>query len=122
MNSLMNWKEGTKMSSYNVVISESAQRDLLDIFDYIAYELREPESASNLLSKIRTKVISLENFPDRNNIITEPKYEAHKIRWCPIENFVIFYQVCELESRVFILRILYNKRNWEHLLSPVRSN
>ncbi len=39
MNSLTNWKEGTKMSLYNVVITKTAQRDLLDIFDYIAFEL-----------------------------------------------------------------------------------
>ena len=57
------------MSSYNVVITEAAQRDLLDIFDYITFELREPDSASRLLAKIRSKVNSLEEFPERNNLI-----------------------------------------------------
>jgi toxin ParE1/3/4 len=106
------------MSSYNVVITDTAQRDLLDIFDYITFELREPDSASRLLSKIRTKVKSLEEFPERNSMIFEPKYEAHKIRWCPVENYVIFYQVSELQNQVYIIRVLYKKRNWEHLLSP----
>jgi len=114
----MNWKEGTKMPSYNVVITEAAQRDLLDIFDYIAFELRESDSARRLLSKIRTKVKSLEEFPERNKVISEPKYEAQKIRWCPVENYVIFYQVSELQNHVYIIRVLYKKRNWEHLLSP----
>lgn len=114
----MNWKEGIKMSSYNIVITEAAQRDLLDIFDYITFELREPESASHLLTKIKLKAKSLEEFPERNNIISEPKYEAQNIRWCLIDNYVIFYQVSEMQSQVFILRVLYKKRNWEHLLSP----
>lgn len=118
MNSLMNWREDTKMSSYNVVITEAAQYDLLDIFDYIAIELREPELAGRLLSKIRTKVKTLEEFPERNNMISEPNYELQKIRWCPIENYVLFYQVSEAENQVYILRVLYKKRNWEHLLSP----
>ena len=83
------------MSSYNVVITESAQHDLLGIFDYISFELREPETASSLLSKIRTKAKSLEEFPERNNIISEPKYELQIIRWCPVENYVIFYQISE---------------------------
>ena len=39
MSSLTNWKEGTKMLVYKVVITKTAQRDLLDIFDYIAFEL-----------------------------------------------------------------------------------
>ena len=106
------------MSSYNVVITEVAQRDLLDIFDYIALELRESDSARRLLSKIRTKVKSLEEYPERNNMISEPKYEIQKIRWCPVENYVIFYQISELQNQVYIIRVLYKKRNWEHLLSP----
>lgn len=118
MNFLMNWKEGIKMPSYNVVITKPAQRDLLDIFDYITFELREPESASRLLSKIKLKIKSLEDFPERNSIISEPKYETQKIRWCPVENYVIFYQASKHKAQVYILRILYKKRNWEHLLSP----
>ena len=106
------------MSSYNIVITEAAQRDLLDIFDYIAFELRESESASRLLSKIRAKIKSLEEFPDRDNMISEPKYKFQNIRWCPIENYFIFYQVSDVQNQVFILRALYKKRNWEHLLSP----
>jgi len=106
------------MSSYNIAIAEAAQRDLLDIFDYIAFELREPESVNHLLSKIKLKVKSLEEFPERNNIISESKYEAQKIRWCLVENYVIIYQVSEMQNRAFVLRVLLKKRNWEHLLSP----
>ncbi len=106
------------MSSYNVVITDAAQRDLLDIFDYIAFDLRELDSASCLLFKIRNKVKSLEDFPERNNVISEPKYEAQKIRWCPVENYVNFYQVSIVQNQVYIVRVLYQTRNWEHLLSP----
>lgn len=73
------------MSSYNVVITEVTPLDSLDIFDYIAFELREPDPVNRLLSKIRSKVESLEEYPEWNNMISEPKYEEQKIRWCPIE-------------------------------------
>ncbi|HHX11421.1 MAG TPA: type II toxin-antitoxin system RelE/ParE family toxin [Clostridiales bacterium] len=106
------------MSSYSVVITEAAQRDLLNIFDYIAFELREPDSASRLLSKVRSNVKSLEEFPERNNLISEPKYEERKIRWCPVENYIIFYQVSKEQSQVYIVRILCKKRNWEHIITP----
>ncbi len=106
------------MSNYSIVITETAQRDLLDIFDYIAFELREPDSASRLLSNISLKVKSLDEFPERNNLISEPKYEEQKIRWCPVENYVVFYQVSKELSQVYIIRVLYKKRNWEHVLTP----
>lgn len=107
------------MSSYNVVITDTAQRDLLDIFDYITFELRESESARRLLSNIRTKVKSLEESSERNNMISEPKYVTQKIGWFPVENYVIFYQISELQNQVYIIRVLYKKRNWAHLLPPV---
>lgn len=100
------------------MITEAAQLDMLDIFDYIAFELREPDSASRLLSKIRSKVKSLEKYPDRNKMISEPKYEKQNIRWCPVENYVIFYKVSKEQSQVYIIRVLYKKRNWEHILTP----
>jgi toxin ParE1/3/4 len=106
------------MSSYNVEITESAQRHLLDIFDYITFELRESDSASCLLSKIRTKVKSLGEFPERNNMISEPKYEAQKIRWCPVENYIIFYQVSEIQNQVYILRVLYKKKKLGAYFNP----
>ena len=109
------------MSSYNVVITEAPQRDLLDIFDYIAFELREPNSASRLLSRIRTKAKTLAEFPERNNVTSEPKYETPKIRWCPVEKCIIFYQVSQDHNQVYIIRVLNKKRNWEHLLSPSHS-
>lgn len=106
------------MSNYNVVITKAAQRDLFDIFDYIAFELREPDSASRLLLKIKLKIKSLEEFPERNNMISEEKYTVQKIRWSLVENYVIFYQIAKVSHQVYVLRVLYKKRNWEHLLSP----
>lgn len=97
------------MSSYNVMIIEVAQRDLLDIFDYIAFELRDPDSTIRLLSKIRSKVKSLYDFPEQNNLISEPKYEEQKIRWCPVENYIVFYKVSKEKSQVYLIRILYKK-------------
>ena len=97
------------MSSYNVVITEVTPRDSLDIFDYISFELREPDSVNRLLSKIRSKVESLEEYPEWNNMISEPKYEEQKIRWCPVENYVIFYQVSKEQSLVYIILVLYKK-------------
>ncbi|WMJ90743.1 type II toxin-antitoxin system RelE/ParE family toxin [Anaerocolumna sp. MB42-C2] len=99
-------------------MTDAAQHDLLDIFDHIAFELCEPELANRLLSKIRSKVKTLEEFPEPNNMISKPKYEFQKIRWCPIENYVLFYQVSDIVNHSYILRVLYKKRNWEHLLSP----
>ncbi|MFA9462768.1 MAG: type II toxin-antitoxin system RelE/ParE family toxin [Velocimicrobium sp.] len=105
------------MSSNKVVITKTAQQDLLDIFDYIAFELREGQAARNLLAKIRKKIMMLEEFPERNALIGEPNYRVKNIRWCPIENYVIFYQISEFDKNVIVLRVLYKRRNWEYLLS-----
>ena len=106
------------MSSYQVVITNVAQRDLLDIFDYISFELKEPESARRLLSKIKAKVLSLVEMPESHKLISEVSYKEKNIKWAPIENYIIFYQVSDLDNIVYILRVLYKKRDWEQLLNP----
>lgn len=77
--------------------------------------------ARRLLSKIRIRIKSSEDFPERNHVISVPNYDAQKIRWCPVENYIIFYLVSEQQNQVFIIRVLYKKRNWEHLLSPSKN-
>lgn len=89
---------------------------MLGIYEYIAVELHEPEIANRLVRNIRIKLNTLKDFPDRNHMISSVDNELANVRCCPVENYMIFYQVAPELHRVYILRILYKKRNWEEIL------
>lgn len=59
------------MTQYQIRITELAEKDLENAGDYIAYELKNPSVAENTVSGIRTKMNSLANFPERNELDEE---------------------------------------------------
>ncbi len=51
--------------NYTVNYSEKARLDLQSIYEYIAYELLVPDTASKLIGKIIKSIRSLEKMPER---------------------------------------------------------
>ncbi len=56
------------MRQYQIRITELAEEDLENAGDYIAYELKNLSAAENTVSGIRTRINSLVNFPERNEL------------------------------------------------------
>ncbi len=104
------------MKRYKILMTEPAADDLLKIAEYIAKELREPANARKLVGKIKEAVISLAEMPARHATVADERLAAQGIRKLPVENYIVFYVVSEKEGTVTIIRILYGRRDWEHLL------
>lgn len=56
------------MRQYRIRITDLAEEDLENAGDYIAHELKNPSAAENTVSGIRTRINSLVNFPERNEL------------------------------------------------------
>jgi toxin ParE1/3/4 len=54
------------MREYEVIITTAAEKDLQEIFTYIASELLEPEIAINLCDRIEQEILKLDTMPDRH--------------------------------------------------------
>lgn len=101
---------------YDVLIEEIAETDLQDIFLYIGDELQEPGAARNVFIAIREAIKSLEQFPNRNPLIQEEPYRTIGIRKLLVKNYIVFYRVDDEEKTVDVLRIQYNRRQWQSFL------
>ncbi len=51
--------------SWRVEVSDAAHDDLRDIYSYIAFELRSPENARNILRRILEQIATLDEMPER---------------------------------------------------------
>ena len=49
--------------TYEVEVSEQADRDLREIFEYIAFELQSPENAIGQLDRLEEQILSLDAMP-----------------------------------------------------------
>ncbi len=105
------------MSGYAVVISKPAERDLLGIYTYIADTLKEPQTARRMYVSIKQELLGLSTMPERHKMIDEPPYSESGIRKLFVENYIAFYIADKEQQIVSVLRILYNRREWQSILS-----
>jgi len=104
------------LKNYNVIIELTAQRDLQSILHYIKNILKAPEAANRIYIKIKNEILMLNQMPMRNNVIKEQPYASMGVRKLLIENYIAFYIIDEQKYEVHVLRILYNRREWQNIL------
>jgi toxin ParE1/3/4 len=88
---------------YKISITESAQNDIEEIWQYIA--LDNIETATKFIDRIEKAIFSLESFPERNPLI--PEYEILNIdyRQLVYKKYRIIYRISE--NMIYVLRILH---------------
>ena len=94
------------MQEYKVVISDVAERDLLDSYYYIYFELQNPVAAEKFKDILYKKISSLKEAPymgETHEIFSDFRV-AHALR------YRIFYSVDEKSDTVVVSRIFYAKR------------
>ena len=96
---------------FNVVYTSEARQDLRDIYEYIAYELLEPDTAAGQTNRIMKAARSLEQMPMRHRLYEEEPWHSQGLRFLPVDNYLIFYLPDETNNIVNIIRIMYGGRD-----------
>ena len=104
------------MEKHEVILETTAVSDLNGILDYISDVLKEPQAAQRIFLAIVERTLSLDELPHRQGIVKDEPYKSLGVRWLPIENYTAFYVIDEDRREVRVLRILYNRRNWQAIL------
>ena len=102
--------------AYDLILETTASLDLYGILDYITDVLKAPTSAERVYWSIKDRVLSLEEMPYRFPLVREEPFASMGVRLMPVENYNAFYIIDEQKSEVHILRILYNRREWQSIL------
>lgn len=92
----------------DVFRSGAAQRDLDEIWDYIA--LDNPNAADRLLERIGDRCEEYAGQPEMGSLATEidPTLSAD-VRWFPVGNYVVFY--LPLNDDIVVVRVLHGRRD-----------
>lgn len=96
---------------YFVEISERAEHDLRNIYEYIAFELSSPENASGQLERLEKNIMGLEQMPNRFRRYENEPWHSRGLRVLPVDNFVVFYIPDEEAKNVTVVRVMYAGRN-----------
>ena len=99
----------------NIHYSPEAQNDLDEIWEYIAFELCNPQAAENTVNKIMDTVDELENFSEIVTLLSSVTDIESDYRFLTSANYMVFYRVNGLD--VYIDRVLYGRRDYLRILS-----
>lgn len=104
------------MVQYKIEIAQPAVHDLEDILDYISNKLKEPAIAKRIYTSIKTEILTLSTMPERNRTVDDEPYASMGIRRLFVENYIVFYVVNHGSQTIHVLRVLYNRREWQSIL------
>ena len=97
------------MNSYEIIVTPDAEADLHEIRDYIAETLLAPDVALNYIRVIRKEMEKL-------SYMAEALRRRRKII---AKNFYIYYRPDEVSGRVYVLNVIYAKRDQLKALSKM---
>ncbi len=100
------------MDSYKVKIYPSAERDLLEIVDYL--NTLSPKAALDYYDRLTEQIAGLSELPLRCPPIRDPALAARGYRYLPVGSYLVFFVV--EEKTVQIRRILFARRDYTSLL------
>ena len=96
---------------WKIDYSKNSKTDLQDIYEYIAYELCEPQYAKDQVERIMASVRKLEDMPMRFAVYKEEPWKSKGVRFVPVDNYLVFYLPNEDDKCISIVRIMYGGRD-----------
>ena len=107
---------------YKIQFTEPAEEDLLSLVRYISEVLKSPTAAKNLLLEIEQQITLLELMPFSCSLVLDDYLASKGIRSLLVKNYQVFYTINECENIISIIRVLYARRDWAHLLENTTEN
>ena len=103
------------MKSWDLVISEEAQKDITLIYDYIADVLCESALALNQVTRISDAISALRQMPERFPVCDR------NLRRQNAGHYAVFYQVLHQERLVAIVAVMHSGRDIGRVLENQKS-
>jgi addiction module RelE/StbE family toxin len=102
--------------NYKLLVSKDAHKDIDEIVDYIADELKNPQAASDFLDDVRKSYLTIIKNPWLYAHCNDEKLQRQGYRKIVVRNYLILYRADEKKKVVYIVRVVYGRRNYSELL------
>jgi toxin ParE1/3/4 len=97
--------------TYAVIITPQAQCQIDEIRNYILYNLKVPNRASKFTNILKTRIYSLGSFPKKIALVPDEPWHSRGIRKMVVQNLLVYFWVNDIEFTVFIISVVYARRN-----------
>ena len=106
-------------SEYSYRFTEQAEKDIEDILRYISEDLCNPSAALKLGEKIFADINEIRKFPLTGMVVDNQFLADKTVRRIIIDNYILYYKPVEQETTIYIIRIVYGKRNLDEICREI---
>lgn len=107
------------MDSYEIIITPDAEADLFEIRNYIAYTLLAPNAALNYIRVLRDEIQRLTYMATSIAPVEQEPWHSRGVRKIIAKNFYIYYRPDTSSGKVYILNVIYAKRDQLRVLKEM---
>jgi len=102
--------------TYKLIISREVHDDIDAIVGYMVSELNSPAAAKGFLDDVDEGFRYMESNPFIYSLCPDARLAVKGIRKVVIKNYLILFRVDEKTSSVFVLRIVYGRKNYAGMI------
>ena len=102
----------SKNELFEVEFTDKCIEDMEEIYEYIANNLKENNSAKRLMTEVMDKVLNLKNTPELYMKIGKKDKLKREYYRMVVKNYIILYTVDFDNKKVYISQMIYGKRNY----------
>ena len=106
-------------SKFRYRLTKRAESDLDGIVSYIAVELTNPQAASDFVDKLQDNIEEAIVFPESGSLVDNEFLQVENARKKLVGNYIMYYLPDTEEKVIYILRIVYCKRNMDEILKKL---
>ena len=104
---------------YDYVLTESAEADIDEAFDYIANELANPDAASAFADELEEKLEEICKTPKAGRPVHNPYLRRDDVRRILVKNYIAYYLIDEDTRKIVVLRVIYSRRDQDKILKTI---
>ncbi len=108
------------METYNIVVTENAERLLRGISNYIEYSLGSRQAAINTLTALKKGIENLDIMPERNPLVEIEPWREFGYRKMSVKNFLVYYYV--QGDSVVVAGVVYGRSDQAKMLENMISD
>ena len=101
---------------YRIEFLPIAKKDIEDIIYYISYDLKNITAAKKLRDLFMSGIDNILEFPYGNAVYKPIGVLKNEYRSYKIKNFLMFYTIDEKEKLITVVRVLYQKMDFNNIL------
>lgn len=96
---------------FEIEVSDQADIDLRNIYEYIASELQSPENASGQIDRLEKSIMGLDQMPERFREYEKEPWHSRGLHIMPVDNYCVLYIPNMKKVMVTIIRVMYGGRD-----------